>query len=238
MKIKLLTALTICIVTAMPSSSRCGSCDHQYKSATCTTPQICVHCDKTQGEALGHNWISAAYELSSTCTRCGETIDERHAPIREWGFFDLEAIGNALIPIDGYSVSENGLREDYVIIDDSTNAIKIENGYIYEWDFTIKEAACVFENPSNPSMYTITNNDNIIFEDGWNHISIEERETCARENFVVFISEKGLYSEEEWYIPYSLIDWEKPVGNREIDGEWRKVLYLIPSIIDYDYYGE
>lgn len=46
------------------SSSNTG-CVHSYNKATCTSPKKCVLCNKTEGSALGHNYVGGS------CTRCG-----------------------------------------------------------------------------------------------------------------------------------------------------------------------
>ena len=50
-----------------------GCCEHEWKDATCTEPQTCSKCEKTQGEALGHTWEDATCTKAKTCSVCGET---------------------------------------------------------------------------------------------------------------------------------------------------------------------
>ena len=60
-----LVALLVAIFT--------GVCFHKWKPATCTEPQTCEKCGKTQGEALGHEWEEATCTKPKTCLRCGLT---------------------------------------------------------------------------------------------------------------------------------------------------------------------
>lgn len=45
---------------------------HDWGSATCTEPQRCKICGKTQGDALGHDYADATCTKPRTCKRCGE----------------------------------------------------------------------------------------------------------------------------------------------------------------------
>lgn len=46
---------------------------HSWRPATCTEPETCSVCGKTQGAALGHRWAAADCTEPKTCLRCGET---------------------------------------------------------------------------------------------------------------------------------------------------------------------
>ena len=49
---------------------------HSWKDADCVTPKTCTVCQKTDGEALGHEWTTPDVdqcEVQSTCSRCGAT---------------------------------------------------------------------------------------------------------------------------------------------------------------------
>lgn len=50
----------------------CG-CQHEWAEADCLAPKTCIHCGKTEGEALGHAWQEASCKVAKTCSRCGET---------------------------------------------------------------------------------------------------------------------------------------------------------------------
>ncbi|MDO5444427.1 MAG: peptidylprolyl isomerase [Eubacteriales bacterium] len=55
----------------------CGCClKHEFAPATCTEPETCTKCGKTQGEALGHKWQDADCTEPKTCSVCGETEGE------------------------------------------------------------------------------------------------------------------------------------------------------------------
>lgn len=79
-RISLLLILAICFSAVL---SGCG-CDHQWAEATCTTPKTCTLCEKTEGEALGHNkgeWetgveatIFSAGTRIRPCTNCGMAL--------------------------------------------------------------------------------------------------------------------------------------------------------------------
>ena len=46
---------------------------HSWHPATCTEPETCSICGKTQGAALGHTWTAATCTEPKTCSRCGKT---------------------------------------------------------------------------------------------------------------------------------------------------------------------
>lgn len=48
-------------------------CLHDWQEATCTQPETCSICNRTQGAALGHDWTDATCTEPETCTRCGLT---------------------------------------------------------------------------------------------------------------------------------------------------------------------
>ena len=50
----------------------CG-CDHEWYTATCTSPKTCSLCGKTEGEPLPHTWLDATCTAAKTCTVCGKT---------------------------------------------------------------------------------------------------------------------------------------------------------------------
>ena len=74
------------IAAALLLSGCCIS--HQWTEADCDTPKTCAKCEKTEGEALGHNfmpdvcqrcgfavhnWQDATCTAPKTCTICGST---------------------------------------------------------------------------------------------------------------------------------------------------------------------
>jgi len=48
---------------------------HDWKAATCTTPQICMNCSTTKGTKLSHSWEEGTVKTKPNCTENGERID-------------------------------------------------------------------------------------------------------------------------------------------------------------------
>ncbi|SER38890.1 Ltp family lipoprotein [Parafannyhessea umbonata] len=48
-------------------------CFHDWAEATCTEPETCNICGRTQGEPAGHNWKAATCTEPETCSVCGAT---------------------------------------------------------------------------------------------------------------------------------------------------------------------
>ena len=49
---------------------------HSWKESDCVTPKTCTVCQKSDGEALGHEWTTPDVdqcEVQSACSRCGAT---------------------------------------------------------------------------------------------------------------------------------------------------------------------
>ena len=51
-----------------------GGCDHNWTSATCTTPKTCTICGATSGSSLGHSWDNGKVTTAETCTTTGEKL--------------------------------------------------------------------------------------------------------------------------------------------------------------------
>ena len=51
-------------------------CDHDWQAASCTAPEVCSKCGRTQGELLPHTWLDATCVDPETCEVCGETQGE------------------------------------------------------------------------------------------------------------------------------------------------------------------
>lgn len=49
---------------------------HEFRAATCTEAQVCVYCEKTQGEPLGHDWSVATCTAPKFCYVCDLTDGE------------------------------------------------------------------------------------------------------------------------------------------------------------------
>ena len=53
-----------------------NSCDHKWKSATCTEPKICELCGETKGAPRGHEWGEGSCTEPKICEECGEENDD------------------------------------------------------------------------------------------------------------------------------------------------------------------
>lgn len=49
-------------------------CIHEWQAATCTEPEICSICNRTQGEPLGHQVTKWRTTIEPTCTSVGEQV--------------------------------------------------------------------------------------------------------------------------------------------------------------------
>lgn len=50
-------------------------CQHEWAEANCTTPKTCTKCEKTEGEALGHDIVEASCTEAKHCTRCADMTE-------------------------------------------------------------------------------------------------------------------------------------------------------------------
>ncbi len=62
--------LTLIVLFFLGLLTSCG-CKHEWKDATCTKPQTCTKCGKTEGEALGHMYGKEKVLKESSCTETG-----------------------------------------------------------------------------------------------------------------------------------------------------------------------
>ena len=122
--------------------------EHDFKDATCIYPKTCVLCGKSQGDALGHDFLSATYERPATCTRCNDIRGEKLTPVTNWGFNNILEMGNALVEINSYKLSDD--KNSYVVA--TGNMIKFENGYR---NICSRKATLTY----NPVYIRIQNND-------------------------------------------------------------------------------
>lgn len=67
-----LIVLALALVLALAG---CG-CDHEWLSATCTSPAACSLCGETEGAPTGHSWLAATCSAPKTCETCGATDGE------------------------------------------------------------------------------------------------------------------------------------------------------------------
>ena len=77
---KSLTTLALAVALMGLLSGCCIK--HEYSEATCTEPQTCVKCGETLGEALGHDYSEATCTEDSVCSRCGDVAQKAlgHTP--------------------------------------------------------------------------------------------------------------------------------------------------------------
>lgn len=175
-----------------------------------------------------HDWSPATFDSPAKCTRCGETSGEKLAPATEWGFYNLYEIGNCLISIDSYDLSD--ANNSYIIA--TGGSMNFENGYVFGRGLKIENGKAKFGTSGDASPYSIVNNDVISISNGYKSYRIGERKTASgRNNFVCFVVPKGAigaFSYEDWFVPYSLIDWDRGAEYyTNSDGDKRIKLYLI-----------
>lgn len=69
--------ISLFLVVAISATCLTGCClKHEYAPATCTAPQTCTKCGKTDGEPLGHTWSEATCTAPKTCSTCNSTEGE------------------------------------------------------------------------------------------------------------------------------------------------------------------
>ena len=190
----------------------CGcKCSHEWQAATCEKPGKCSKCGERSGwDELGHDYAPATFTSPATCRRCGQTDGSPLIPVAEWGFNNLADMDNSIVEITAYSISKWG-GDCHVTVTGKTYLF--ENGYQLSKNFNIVDNECVFENTDALYSYKVVDNNNIDLGNGWTSLRITDRKTTEyRDDFVVFVSSGtdsiGL-SWERWYVPYSLIDWER-----------------------------
>lgn len=64
------------IVLGLTILMGCGSHEHTWAEATCTSPRTCVECGETEGTALQHEWTEATCTMPRKCTVCKITKGE------------------------------------------------------------------------------------------------------------------------------------------------------------------
>lgn len=72
--------------SSTPSSSQAPACSHKYSDATCTTAKVCSLCGKTEGTALGHDYIEGV------CSRC-KASDATYKALTS-GAWEVQAVAN------------------------------------------------------------------------------------------------------------------------------------------------
>ena len=184
----------------------------------------CDFNDWNEPEECAHIWMPATFESPEKCKLCGMTLGEKLPPAPEWGFNYLYEMGNCLISINAYSGKNS--QDAYVIA--NGDCIRFENGYMLRQSFDVENGQCVFGSSGNPDKYTVVNNDNLDINNGYESFYIERETISGRDNFVCFVRPKGMFRSEAWYVPYSLIDWDRGaevISSTEYEQEIK--LYLI-----------
>lgn len=68
----LLSSLILLLCLCMTACA----CEHEWKEADCEMPRMCIRCDETVGDPLGHFWVDASCAAPVTCQDCGRTRGE------------------------------------------------------------------------------------------------------------------------------------------------------------------
>ncbi len=133
-------------------------------------------------------------------------------PVSEWGFYNLDEMGNMLVEISGYNLKAD---EPYVYYahNEAFTIISIDDsGYCYSYKivedgnekYTLKKNALEgnFEIVDNDSIYDRSNGESFI---------IDGRKIVTND-FVVFTHTAHFFrTHTEWFVPSSFIDWEKGI---------------------------
>ncbi len=130
----------------------------------------------------------------------------------------LQEMGNCIIQIDGYSVFSNTtnsyvyfyLETEYGGAKESSNAYKFENGYLLHCHF-LDDNCNINRKTYQAESYNIVNND--IFEVLGDGTCIISEKKTVNVNFICLIEKRS--SGDRWYVPYSIIDWSRPVETFE-----------------------
>lgn len=209
----------ICSVCGAEGEAALG---HDFTEATCTRPEMCNTCGELGDSASGHSWTEATYYAPATCTVCGETSGDKLTRPSEWGFYNLEEMGNGIVEITAYNLSKPG--NEYVVVTGKMR--QFENGYHFRKKIVEKDGKCTLQATGHtPSKYEIVNNDTFTYENGYSSCTINERKTVStRDDFVVFSMIVT------WYIPYNLIDWDRGMDTiTNEDGTTSNIMYLVPK---------
>ena len=100
--------LVICILS-VPLTS-CGH-EHDWKSATCSTPKTCNSCGETDGSSLGHSYSAPTCTEPKTCTVCGQTTG---SPLEHTYELGICTVCNELSPSakkDQLAISEEIIKD-------------------------------------------------------------------------------------------------------------------------------
>ena len=143
-----------------------------------------------------------------------ETIDDNKnkpvSSISNWGFNNLDEIGSGLVEITSYNLEAGYV---YYTADEEYNIFKLENGF-YITQVLNMDAKTL--RTGYMSEYEPVNNDSFYLP-GDGAFTIERREVIS-DDFVLFVDDNFGYF-DTFYVPYSLIDWERGFDVYESDGE-------------------
>lgn len=122
-------------------------------------------------------------------------------PMSQWGFNNIEEWGSGFLEITGYNLSGS---DEFVFYcgDYSMRTWTFENGYIVTHKVEDNEIMTY-----DAQQYYVVNNDTATIP-GDGTLTIDERKTVDDKEFMVFV-EKRSANRERWYVPYSLIDWDR-----------------------------
>ena len=127
--------------------------------------------------------------------------------LSEYGFYNIDEMGNILIEINGYDFSGD---DPYVYYDSdySGKIWQFKNGYCYAGRVN-EENKIVMDNIIGT--YTIVDNDTVYCyssDEGNGTLMLTDRKVFSDFDTVIFtLINNG--NEDGWLIPYSAIDWEK-----------------------------
>lgn len=199
-KIMVLIIAVILITTLLTGCN----CNHQWKSATCSSPQICEKCGETNGEVLSHNYSDGH------CEECGRK-DPTFVNLNELGFSNNFGM-TTWLDIIGYDFSNNRVKVRGFIF-------TIYNENYRQWGYMPAEN--ITENLDisiekfsyiNTEAYTLLSNDVIQYngDAGWGPVTIVERVVDSDNKKLVIKAKDETClngSRDEWYVPADLLDF-------------------------------
>ena len=189
----------------------------EYQEETTENMQMPTECS--------HIWIPATFDSPGKCRLCGLIWEDKLTPAPEWGFNYLYEMEYCLVDITSYNLTD--ANNSYIVA--TGLCTRFENGYMVRQSFTVENGKCVFGTSGNPKRYAVVNNDILDINNGYDSFCISERKTISgRNNFVCFVKPGGMFDFEQWFVPYSLIDWDRGaevISSTEYEQEIK--LYLI-----------
>ncbi len=189
-----------------------GTIAHQYlDEATCTSPKKCWLCGATEGEALGHDFKPATEYSPATCSRCGVETGEKLRSIKEWGFYDIDkfSVGDTCFLVNIYAYD---LSEGYIVCWDDYYGMTLENGWLrYVRDYNDDGKV---ETGKGPYQYTVYDNDTIMGNEIDTYMI---RDRVVKNGNIIF------KCDEDWFIPYAMLDTSTAVTDDEYGSGYIRV---------------